>query len=430
MLIEVALLIVGPFLWTNAGFDWVSRFRILFHPALSKDFTFVDIDDKTFGSWNSGGITDRSKVSKLIERVANEGAMAIVVDLDLSLKAPSDSALIAELGGYRNHHQTTPLILVQTLGPRSDDPKSPILAPARSAVYDSLGKERGPIYIGAAGFLREKDFVVRSWRLAEPVCPDGKTLTAFPSVELVLLLLTRGFDVSEEMRKISFGACDDWPDARDKTLQLGPNDRYHLSPRLRRDWILYSIPWSQPQEGEISSNRQPSFKYRRALDLVPDHGLPADSTRQSSSRDMFEGRIVVIGGSNSVSQDFYLTPVGAMPGAMVLVNSINSLLRQGQVREWELGALIISVGVGIVVWLLLEVARFELAVVPFIVGLVAVVASLLMIGSGRWLDPIGPLAGTLAHIAYKWLEIMRPDLKRLGWRALFRPREHRRGHAS
>jgi hypothetical protein len=68
---------------------------------------------------------------------------------------------------------------------------------------------------------------------------------------------------------------------------------------------------------------------------LPAHHVVAAPHHVSS--EAVAGRIVIIGGSFADGRDIYGTPIGPMPGAFLLVNSVYSLLHARELRhlpEW------------------------------------------------------------------------------------------------
>jgi hypothetical protein len=142
---------------------------------------------------------------------------------------------------------------------------------------------------------------------------------------------------------------------------------------------------------------------------------------QHPSADRVRGRIVVIGGSNDASRDLMQTPIGAMPGAMVLINSINALLQQGQLHHphWML-ALGIGVITGMGVWLCLYWFQFSIAL--FLAALWVFVATWVvascLIGYGIWVDMAGASFGALLHRWWMVFETIWESWPTLRWRSL------------
>jgi CHASE2 domain-containing sensor protein len=94
--------------------------------------------------------------------------------------------------------------------------------------------------------------------------------------------------------------------------------------------IIFTIPWKSPSQDLITVSAQ----------------LVTESTNRLSG-DLIDGRVVIIGASNTDSRDIHRTPIGEMPGALIIANAIKSLLLFGQISsppiwlQWLLQILVI-----------------------------------------------------------------------------------------
>jgi CHASE2 domain-containing sensor protein len=159
--------------------------------------------------------------------------------------------------------------------------------------------------------------------------------------------------------------------------------------------ILYTIPWRLANRDDV----RPLVPWRDGiaapiLETVPAGAVAEGRADTSALRD----RVVVIGGSFADARDLYATPLGEMPGAIVLVNSIESLIQYGQ----------LSPAPGWLRWILLVAMLFGMGAVSAKVehfwGLVIsgglIIAALIplslhLLHYGRWLDFALPLLGAL-----------------------------------
>jgi CHASE2 domain-containing sensor protein len=83
---------------------------------------------------------------------------------------------------------------------------------------------------------------------------------------------------------------------------------------------------------ETSGNEQnPADQY--SAQCTPSSKATAMAHLDSS---WLKDQVVVIGASFKESRDIYATPIGQMPGAMVIVNAINSLYEHGPIKKPEL----------------------------------------------------------------------------------------------
>jgi CHASE2 domain-containing sensor protein len=385
-------------------------------------FAFIDIDDATFTQWGTTGVTNRTRVRDLI-RYAAEGkavdtdkdkpAALVVVDLDLSHPGPGDDDLRAWLETYRDGPH---IIFVRPLSPRhrggSQTEASIDAMEADPTVIDKAVSGNHLVHFATADFVIDPDGLVRRWHLSEAVCENSR-LVALPSVELLSAAIKDGAQTGLSKLEAGLeasvsGGCDTITQYKEEIRfrQLKPVE---LNSKLDGERILFTQPWP------IDANNE------RRLIYLPAHVV----VENKPSADPVEGRIVIVGGSNAAGRDRIQTPIGAMPGAMVLLNAINALLQQGQLHPLPLAAALgLGVFVGMAVWLSLTV--FTLAISPIIAIVFVICTSFMvseiLIGGGIWIDPAAPFAGLAAHWLLEIGETVMHTWKKYRWKALLAER--------
>lgn len=116
--------------------------------------------------------------------------------------------------------------------------------------------------------------------------------------------------------------------------------------------------------------------------------------------ELFSNRIVVIGQTHDESGDFFSTPLGRMPGAQLLVNAIDSMAKQGLMRQprWQLT---MALAVALIVAVGYVFARWSSTMGKFLatgaVIMTAGVASVFYFAHGVWLDFAAPIIGIQIH---------------------------------
>jgi CHASE2 domain-containing sensor protein len=121
-----------------------------------------------------------------------------------------------------------------------------------------------------------------------------------------------------------------------------------------------------------------------------------------------DGSIVAIGGSYSDAHDLHATPVGQMPGALVLLNAINTVLQfpEGSLRPapWWLEWLI-EICVIVIVALIFEIPRLPIVFATllslFIGSIIILLVACQWIESGISVGIAGPIIGIIVH---RWRE--------------------------
>lgn len=296
---------------------------------------FIDIYERTDRLWDEPVQIPRDKLLKLIEFATSARPRLVYVDVELSKPSCNESADQA-LFQFLSHYQDPdlpPLILPRGIvSPLEDDDPAVF---RRSFLDDAFAVESTRAIRASALFdIDDNDGVLRRWRLFEQVEPGSSGV--LPSVQLLTLSLLRS---GENSPKSILGSIQDAlasgtnPDVL-MGLDLVEGDA--LSQR-----IVYTIGTDVPA-------------WRSIPTIVRADGVPVpfferfsascvtDSTRnplclrayptgkiEKGQENWLKDRIVVIGASHAGSRDLFSTPLGVMPGAMVILNAITTLDHQG-----------------------------------------------------------------------------------------------------
>lgn len=133
----------------------------------------------------------------------------------------------------------------------------------------------------------------------------------------------------------------------------------------------------------------PSFKKWPALAILKEK-IDWDSSEKKDP-------IVVIGASYKDSCDYHVTPLGRMPGALVLVNSIDSLLSVGilqPVNPWLEGMAVFVVLCAVsAIFALFPTSWAATAMVVVIMIFMVPISFYLLGGHGFWVDITAPIIG-------------------------------------
>ncbi len=160
--------------------------------------TFVDVDDEALNAWaDATRTTPRAKIAALIERLAAQHPSAIFVDFDLSgaMTSAGDTDLAKTLDTYPRNGP--PLLLTRAMRSLTCPPvgvcSASACAPATqskleaSPFEETVSKNPNVRWVSSL-FAPDGDGIVRSWRLWEPACKEGK-IAAIPSPQLAALAL-------------------------------------------------------------------------------------------------------------------------------------------------------------------------------------------------------------------------------------------------
>ena len=138
-------------------------------------------------------------------------------------------------------------------------------------------------------------------------------------------------------------------------------------------------------------------------------------TDQPLSPDLVAGKTVVIGSSYEAGKDLHETPIGEMPGAMVVINQINALMEFGQFQEVSRAIRWAGLLLLIVVFSL-SFSFFTKAwgahVSTLVINAVLLPLSLWLFQYGWWLDLVFPLFVLQAYQKFIDIEVTPPPVIR------------------
>jgi len=139
-----------------------------------------------------------------------------------------------------------------------------------------------------------------------------------------------------------------------------------------------------------------------APDLVTVSAHLITDSNHEISDDLIANRVVIIGASFAESGDIHRTPIGEMPGALIIANAIKSLSLYGQIRtppawaQWFLRLLLIMLAA----WVF---SQFTSLTAIFVAGTVIIAVlvpiSFYFFKYGLWLDFAVPLFAMMIHRA-------------------------------
>ncbi len=286
--------------------------------------TLLDVDDETRSAWGGEGATPHAALAELVRLSGSGGPEAILLDFDLSMdhaSTPADRALLALLSSYPADAPL--LMLVRRIGfarnAGSGDGGAGYTASAVASPYDNATAEKANIRWVTTLNDIGSDRVVRAIKMWQSVC-DGASGTAYPSAALV----TAGHFARDEAKA---AGLEQFLASR-VTAECGAGKPAPLPwPKVQKQsaqlpYIFSGNP-SAKASMRIAGPEGPVVGLRRisAGQLVSFTDGTA-KTAGEVDRDPFAGRVVIIGASYTESGDVHETPLGTMPGSMILANSI------------------------------------------------------------------------------------------------------------
>ena len=344
----------------DTSFDWFIQIR---QASAGKDapaFAIIDIDEKTYRATGQPYYTSRKNLLTLLRFAAEANPRLIILDFDLSRPGsePLEEEALADF--FRDYDGPAPIIGIQPVVRSLVDPGLPRIH--RPTALRDISAGNPNIYWGAALVTVDEDMTVRRWRVWEKSCTqDGRPEVLIPIQVISSLLLEYGPPVHERVeearQRIYAEVPFDCPGERGSgsrpersraTVDAGAHDVF-IQPTWNESRILYSFPWAAATGSEWSNAEH--LVIRPALPILSAGGADV-------ANDWLTDRVVVISGSYDEGGDVHRTPLGEMPGSLVIVNSIHSLVSRGQVIEPPLWVTLGFYAVAILVMSILF-ARFD-----------------------------------------------------------------------
>lgn len=273
---------------------------------------------------------------------------------------------------------------------------------------------------------RDEDGVLRDWRLFEPTCLKQEA-NAVPSVALLAWALLRKPQLSdvpfsvhrfrtELQRRFSppAGYCRAASNDAVLSSERTTGRSWRLGdPVLNKSLVLSTKPTNLEHRifykyhpGSVQADWYSRVRASLVTDPQPSRPL---------STEWLMGKVVVIGASFATANDAHATPLGEMPGALVVVNEINALLEFGQIQEmgartkWAvLLALIVAFSLSFSYF----TKTWGTRVARLLVNAILVPVSLWFFQYGWWLDVVFPLLVLQAYGRFVDFNIESPKIKR------------------
>lgn len=390
-------------------------------PRNALPVTFIDVDDSTREAWKARPKIPHAALASLISIAAERKAEAIILDVDLSgdtAAEPPDPQLLALLSSYPADAPMLMLarrIVFSAMPDGGMKPTSSLRTPYDAAV-------QGKANIQWITTLNDigSDRTVRRVRLWQSVCGDGDA-AAYPSAALIagaLFLPQPGtaFSLSGFLADRMTADCGTapaeaapWPGARQQAATIP-----YLLPDRADARALFrvvrngaeTVVLRRVEAGQIVKVERSSAGPAGEIDAYP-----------------FANRVVLIGASDAASGDVYNTPLGSMPGVLIIANSVvqadrilNSKPMPAAARA---GAILLALLSFILVARLFQGAVAALVISAISFGVLYATARLFSFEDG-----LAVLAAAVTGVAlFKLLESLLNlllDIRKRGWRAIFK----------
>ena len=408
----------------DAYVDWMMEVRQGVIPSIKTEakeippFVVLDIDDKTYYAWNEPLFTPRQRLKNLIAAAVKAKARLIVVDVDVSQPTPVEKSKLhpddQRLKTYLTNYATKcrdepdkstcpPIILVRAFSAQP----SAVPIPRTGFLEEVVSKSAPYVQWGSAHFYRSEDLVVRRWKLWQPACTIDNQPQVVPSVELLAMALVNECSAEDIQKALKpfLPQCRDNNDGSSPPLpETVKLCNLEISTKIRdiNQRIMYTMPWLDDE----APPKLPYFTTTKSgesiLTILP--AQPYAESELKVSLDTLEDSIVLISGSYKDGRDIYLTPLGSMPGVVIIVNAIHSLLEYQKIEPTPLwGMLLIT---GLIVMMSIIFAYFSSLWGVVFSGIFIIFAllplSMILFSYGIWLDFALPLIIVqIYHIIYK-----------------------------
>lgn len=419
LIITLALLPVpdNPFSKSvdDSAVDWmIARYLGSTPVKETPPFVLLDIDEHSYREWGEPAVTPRDHLLTLLRLAVEAKPKLVLVDIDLAHRLkpqalhPHDQALYDFIQGYDKTYcakQACPQILLLRSFQQPLDEHNQVERKAypmqRTSFLDPAVAASTHIQWASTRFELDRDRVLRRWRLWEATCDNGQA-GAVPSMQLLgTALLDAAPQTAVQRVRDALNAPQNCKQEAgklktDATLALPNLDTVvDLSPSRLNTRILYRIP-AQTKAGE----RRPTHNVAGGRPLYQSYSAHTVLQQKRVDEYALQDSITVIGQSFYDSRDLYITPVGRMPGALIIVNALHSLHQHGQLKPPPLWQRLLAEA-GAILLLSLAFAWFRSFYGMLFSG-VLVIAVLLPLSFrlfeyGIWLDSAIPLIVIQLH---------------------------------
>lgn len=384
--------------------------------------TLIDIDPATMAVLGHPQSTPREVLAGLLSLAAAKQASGIFLDMDTSRPGSpaGDAALAGVLAAYPP--DAPPLALARRLGAAGEAGNTADALAEQTSPFDAIVRGK-PNVIWAVSVSRiDEDRVVRRWQLSHTSCSPGAGAT-LPSPQLFAAAVAGAHprplsDIRTFADHRTQEAC-----APGTAAAAPPAWPRNPDPHAAIAFLIPDGPdLAAPQFITRDGRQVPLFRRVPARALMTASG--AVVSPRAVADDLLRGRFVIIGASHAESMDGHLTPVGFLPGALIVANAVATApaVLSGQPLG-PLGATVIALALlGALVALTVRLRPLAAALVVA----AAVLAALMVLGRifapSTASDIVLAAFGMLAFLSTaEGIHAIGRDWRARGWRALLKP---------
>lgn len=353
-------------------------------------FVFYDIDEKTHEAWGEPLFVPRQKLASLITVALQQQPSVLVIDVELLHASSEDTELQKVLNTHATLEGPTTLIFVRGFKKASDTDK-PYLT-ARDSFLDKILPQTSRQVWASPLFELDPDGQIRRWKFWQSACSSAGKPTTVPSVQLAALAILSGPAARQALdnmvAEITPSNCHLAPRTSNHPLPLG-SQIFSIATDVFGQRVFFSLPWQLAKD-----ETRPEIRFNgqniRLLNIVP-----ARAVTEGGMRPEFPlGHVAVIGASHQDARDTHATPLGSMPGSLILINAIHSLVQHGQIHSPPLWVQLPTAALLLIAvsFVFIKFPSLKGAIISLLGTLIVLApASLYLFRYGIWLDFALPL---------------------------------------
>lgn len=359
---------------SDSALDWALKQRADSSRSVtqgrSAPFVMIDIDADTQEAWGAPPYVRRDKLAIILGKVlaTQPAPKLVIVNVAMGRRTGIDDQPLREMLERRLREPgMPPLILIRDLRPPAKAGDCP--SPRLSALDDVVAAAKGRVFWSSPLFSIDEDHTVRRWRAFETTATDP-----LPGVEQLAYAIAAGDRAAAEPPASADPGC-----AAAQTAAMALSHR-----------ILYAISWH--------ADIRPTVDGAPIVESIP--ALWLSESGPEVVPDQLGSKIVIVGVSHADARDIHQTPLGPMPGSLIIANAIHSRLTFGEAHApplWE--TLLIQAGLVTLIGALF--ARFSAFLAMMLSATAALVLlvplGLVLFDSGVWLNFALPTFVVQAH---------------------------------
>lgn len=264
-----------------------------------KNLSFIEIDRITLKNWEgiNQPIIPRAKVADLLIKVSQKKPKLIIVDILFDVKSCNDDKLfILNLEKAIKKYNAV-FVFVSVIDPISEKILYPFFYQDLKSHYPNN------IFISSPYLsISEYDNTARFFRFFEIVKKNQKKDILWNTSLIALVLLNNQMELLEKTKKEILESKNNRAIININGKKIAIDNQDLISSRLR-------FPYS------VVIDEETNFLTLRNLPMYPNHLI----------EDKIKDKIVLIGTTDPIKQDFFKTPVGYMPGMYLIANALFTL---------------------------------------------------------------------------------------------------------